>query len=476
MRYKIFISGVQKELKTERRQIKKFIENHALFGEYFEIFLFEDLPAKTQAPQSVYLNEVRKSDIYLVIIGREYGSIVSNDTSATELEYNQAKKHKKEILAYILGNDDVRRESKTKQFITKIRKADTGHCCKRFTYLSELENHVHNSLLDFLREEGIVGKSEFDRAICHGSSFRDLDQEKIHWFLRLAKEKRSFPAEKMSSIKNAFVHLNLLRGNRLTNAAVCLFSKNVKKFHLQSEVKCLHFYGTKIEKPFASYRIYDGTLFEQIDQTVSFVLSCLRLPVVQQSGTAQVSRPLEIPKFVITEAIVNAIAHRDYNSNGAVQIMVFADRVEIWNPGRLSSQLTIERLKKPHTSYPFNPLIAEILYLADYIQKAGSGTIEMIKQCRDHKIPDPKFSYSNREFRVVMKRKPLVSPVKEKTTQKTTQKILALIKNNPNITRQELAQALSLSENGIKFHLRNLKANNFLRRIGPDKGGHWEVL
>jgi len=64
----------------------------------------------------------------------------------------------------------------------------------------------------------------------------------------------------------------------------------------------------------------------------------------------------------------------------------------------------------------------------------------------------------------------------EKTTQKTTQKILALLRQNPHMTREELAKAVGISEAGIKFNLNKMKKQNLLKRVGPDKGGHWEVV
>ena len=72
-KYKIFISGVQKELKAERRAVKDFILGDVLLSEYFDVFLFEDAPAKSRPAKSVYLGEVRESDIYIGILGRQYG-------------------------------------------------------------------------------------------------------------------------------------------------------------------------------------------------------------------------------------------------------------------------------------------------------------------------------------------------------------------------------------------------------------------
>lgn len=109
--------------------------------------------------------------------------------------------------------------------------------------------------------------------------------------------------------------------------------------------------------------------------------------------------------FAIHEAIVNAVAHRDYNTTAGIQVMVFTDRLEIWNSGGLPNQLSINDLKKPHTSYPNNPLLAGVLYLANYIQKAGSGIPEMVKQCKEQGLPEPEFkSIRGLEFTTILAR------------------------------------------------------------------------
>ena len=74
-KYKIFISGVQKELKRERRAIKAYILNDVLFSEYFNVFLFEDIPAKGKSSENLYLGEVDKCGIYIGVFGNEYGSV-----------------------------------------------------------------------------------------------------------------------------------------------------------------------------------------------------------------------------------------------------------------------------------------------------------------------------------------------------------------------------------------------------------------
>ena len=103
----------------------------------------------------------------------------------------------------------------------------------------------------------------------------------------------------------------------------------------------------------------------------------------------------EIPKDVLTEAIVNAVANRDYMSNGSVQVMLFADWLEVWNPGSLPTSSTLEKLREPHNSVPENPLLAESLYLARYIERMGTGTLDMIRRCVYAGLPEPGFAVTD---------------------------------------------------------------------------------
>lgn len=64
----------------------------------------------------------------------------------------------------------------------------------------------------------------------------------------------------------------------------------------------------------------------------------------------------------------------------------------------------------------------------------------------------------------------------QKTTQKTVQKILDILRGNPRITRTYLAEIVGITDNGIKYHLNNLEKKGVIRRVGPDKGGHWEII
>lgn len=249
-----------------------------------------------------------------------------------------------------------------------------------------------------LAKESGYEKTYWDEQICERATVKDIDTERMKWFLQKAKTKRNYPLDEDTPLTDALIHLDLLGDEKLTNAALLLFGKNPQSFFLQAEVKCLHFHGTEVGKPFGTYHIYKSSIFQQVDNALDFVLARLKRPVIAEPGKPTTKRPYEIPEFVVREALVNATAHRDYYSTASVQVMVFADRVEIWNPGHLPAQLTLDDLKKSHPSIPLNPLIAESLYLTKYIEKAGSGTIEMIKQCRENSLPEPEFEQKMGSF------------------------------------------------------------------------------
>lgn len=478
MKHKIFISSVQTEFKRERPSIYEWIMQDSLLKEYFKVVLFEKFPAKSASAKKAYLEEVRNCDIFLLILGNEYGSIIKETKSAIEIEFHQAIKFYKHILIYIRGNEDNRRHARVRALIKEIENPERGYIYRRFTSAPELKNYIYESLIDYLREKGIVGKTVFDQRACEGASLDDVNEGKLEWFLRTAQISRRFALDPGTPAKDAFVHLNLLTSDKLTNAAVLLFGKNPKKFHAQAEVKCIQFPGTEIQQPFSSYHIYTYNLFEQIDKAMAFVLDSIRLPMIPRERMSRVQRFPEIPDFVIREAIVNAVAHRDYNNTGAVQVMIFIDRVEVWNPGGLPPQLTIEALKKPHTSYPNNPLLAEVLYLANYIQKAGSGTLKMIQECRSNGLPEPEFlSILGKEFHVIIPRDIYSESMLLKLGLNERQlKAVKYVKEKGKITNRDYQNLTGISKPMATIDLRHLVEKGVLIKKGISGRGTEYIL
>ena len=308
---------------------------------------------------------------------------------------------------------------------------------------------MYAALIQYLEEHDLIRTGPFDSAPCRKAKLDDLDEDKIALFVRSAKKSRGFPLAENSSTTDILTHLNLLDAGRVTHAAILLFGKKPQRFLISSEIKCAHFHGTVVAKPIPSYQVYKGTVFELVDQAVDFVLSKINLWVGTRETSTQVPVAYEIPREVVAEAIVNAVAHRDYTSNGSVQVMLFADRLEVWNPGTLPASLTIEKLRHPHGSVPHNPLLAEPLYLTKYIERMGTGTGDMIHRCQKIGLPEPQFSISD-GFVTTIWRKPFRdNAVVGQVTGEVTGEVAEEIKRtvlviDKNMKRVEIQHALGL--------------------------------
>jgi len=188
----------------------------------------------------------------------------------------------------------------------------------------------------------------------------------------------------------------------------------------------------------------------------------------------------EIPPEVIEEAVVTAIAHRDYNSTASVQVMLFKDRLEVRNPGQLPSQLSIDDLKKDHSSYPKNPLIADAFYYTRYIERMGTGIQDMTRRCAEYGLPEPEFKIRDGFVAIIYRKKGLAfEKVGEKVGEKVTgnqRKILSCIADSPYMSALEMADVVGISSRKIEENLAKLKSKGIIERVGPDKGGYWKIL
>jgi hypothetical protein len=395
MTERVFISSVQKELAEERRAIRDYLRGDPLLRRFFDVFLFEDLPASDRRADDVYLDEVGRCAIYIGLFGQEYGNENSAGVSPTEREFDQATALGKTRFSFVKGAEDAGRHPKMRALIGK---AGAQLIRRRFTGIADLTGALYASLVEHLERTGRLRTKPFDAALCPDATLADISEDKLKWFLGLARRERQYPLREDAPVADALSHLNLLDGGQPSHAAVLLFARQPQRFLITSEVKCMHFHGTEVNKPIPSYQIYRGTVFELVDQAVDFVMSKVARAVGTRALGPQAPVEYELPREAVAEAIVNAVAHRDYASNASVQVSLFADRLEVWNPGELPPALTIAQLRRPHASIPRNPLIAEPMFLARYAEKAGSGILDMIARFRKAGLPAPQFRQEGGQF------------------------------------------------------------------------------
>ncbi len=314
-------------------------------------------------------------------------------------------------------------------------------------------------------------KLRWDTEICRQAKLSDISVKKLKVFLKAA-------GLRYDSTRNALGKLKLLSGGKLLNAAMILFAKNPQNFFPNAKLRCAVFNRTDTSY-IVDRKEFEGDLFHLIEKAEEYILEHIHIGM-RVEGLRRIDVP-EIDKEAVREAIINAFCHRDYREYDSVNIAVFKDRVEIRNPGLLYGDLTIEKITSKMVSERRNELIAELFHRIHFIEKWGRG-IRLILS----REPDTRFEEVGTHFIVTFKRKGVsggesaVLDTAQKSTQKkaqkSTQKILEIIAQNKFVTRAELAPQVGLSESGVKKQLRKLQNEGILKRIGPDKGGHWEII
>ncbi|TRZ78536.1 MAG: DUF4062 domain-containing protein [Deltaproteobacteria bacterium] len=470
MKFKIFISSVQKEFQQTRKDLKAFLLGDAVLHRFIsEVFLFEELPAKDRRADEVYLEQVKHCDIYLGIFGYEYGQEDQGGISPTEREYDYAGKLGRIRLIYVWGADEKQRADKMKML---VRKAGNELIRRRVENVSALTAEVYASLIDYLDGKGALRVPPFDTSPCENATLRHLSRKRVEWFLDTARRERAFPLKPNTSTQALLTHLNLLEQGKPTHAAVLLFGANPQRFHRTAETKCIHCHGIEYRRPFASLQVYGGDLFVQADQSLDFVLGKINRAIGTRADGITAPATYELPPDAIGEAIVNAIAHRDYFSNASVEVRLFADRLEVWNPGRLPGTLTLDSLRVDHPSVPYNPLIAESLYLARYIERVGSGTQTMIELCQDAGLPEPQFEQRSGFFVVTLWRDWLTERVIAKLglNDRQTQAVVYL-KTHQEITNSIYQSEFQASKRTASRDMEDMITKGIAEKVGTTGKG-----
>ncbi len=393
MKYKLFISANQKELREERFAIKEVITQNSTLCGFFDVFLFEDVPAKGKSAVSTYLKNIADSDVYVCIIAMKYGDKGSDGLSATEREYRHflKTKSKAEILAFIKGSqaEDKKRESDTQNFLNDIK---SNYIYKRFKNTDELKTQVLNSLISFLDEKGEFSKGPFDKNLRKDLGYDAIDEKTVKDFLQNRAVKLNVNIPKIS-IKDFLVNtLKIVKkvDSELypTNAALLFFGKEPTQYISHHEIRIARFKGVDRTQTIDSQEI-KGAIYRMLDEIELFFKRNTRL-----ANKIVEFKRVDIPEYpfeAIREAVINAIAHRDYNRRGApIMISIFDDRIEVRNPGGLLPGLNIKKLEGNHATR--NESICGIFHETLDMERFGTGIDKMKKLMKAHGLSAPEFS------------------------------------------------------------------------------------
>lgn len=341
-----------------------------------------------------------------------------------------------------------------------------------------------------------------DEGIVAGSSVTDLDEELFVSFLRKRYGER-FPQSAVDmSLSDVLPLLGMTRdigamlrslglsdGKELTLAGLLLFGKNPQQFRPVFTVKCVSFFGNEIEgNDYRDREEYSGALPRIQKGVMEFLLRNLRK--IQSADGFNSSPVLELPRAALDEVIVNALVHRDYFVSAPVRVLLFDNRLEVLSPGRLPNSLTIENIKAG-ISVSRNPVIHSVgQHLLPYTG-LGSGVRRVLELCaaefhNDEEgslfgvtLPRPsgEDAFSVRESTVAyrVERSANLEQYWNRSGPVNGEIILRALRETPAVTAKELSQRLGITEDGVRYHLKNLKRTGSIRRVGSARSGYWVV-
>ncbi|PIU67983.1 MAG: hypothetical protein COS84_02460, partial [Armatimonadetes bacterium CG07_land_8_20_14_0_80_40_9] len=293
-------------------------------------------------------------------------------------------------------------------------------------------------------------------------------------FIKKANIERGLDINPNLPMKEALMRLKFIKDGKLTNSAILLFCNNPQDFFIQSEVKCVRFKGTGVTGVMIDMKNIGGNLIDQIIETEKFIFSNISLRAWIEEGKIERQEKWEYPPKAIREALVNAIAHRDYRSSSKVQVRIFDDRIEFWNPGRLPDGWTVETLKRKHESKPFNPLIASAFFWIKYIEEVGTGTNKIIDWCKEWELPEPDFEYTETSL-VVTLRKPRLTEEYLKTLDfnKRQLKAIKYVAGQGSIDRKTYCDICSVKKGVASKELSEMVERGIFRVEGKGRTTHY---
>jgi len=311
-----------------------------------------------------------------------------------------------------------------------------------------------------------------------GADINSIDLQKVEQFIAKVNiiKRFSLPLNPV----NALIKLNLLQKKTPSNAAMVLFSKANLRYNV-------HIGRFKTPSLIIADKMINGNLFDVLEESMQTIIGHLKFAFEITGKTTQRTEIPEYPLDALRELMVNALIHRDYQSPTDIQIRVYDNSITFFNPSGLYGNITEEELKTDsYQASTRNKQIAEAFYLTNDIEKYGSGFIRIRKAIADY--PTMKFEFHNlghgflTEFNYEKQKTSLnihdVIENGKKTARKRQEngkKIIDKIKESSDISIVELAEILGLSIKTVRTNIDKLKQNGKLTRIGPDKGGHWQV-
>lgn len=238
------------------------------------------------------------------------------------------------------------------------------------------------SLNEFLLKKS--GKT-WDDVIEPRASFDEIDKKIVNTFLKASENAGRLPENEALTLPELFEKLRLTENGQLKRSALILFGKDPGKFYPNTFVKIGRFGKDDADLKFQETE--EGNLIVLLQAVLNQLNHKFLTRPIEFEGMHRIEKG-EYPVAAIREMLLNALVHRNY-MGAPIQIRVYDDKISIWNEGTLPDGLTLDALKRSHSSRPRNPIIADVCFKGGYIDAWGRGTIKIIDTCKQAELPEP---------------------------------------------------------------------------------------
>ena len=345
------------------------------------------------------------------------------------------------------------------------------------------------------------GERYYEDTAVYDATVDDIDMAAVERYTELIGYTKS--AKQYLHENNSFITTNAKREEQVSVACILLFGKYPQKFFPRGRTRFIRYKGTE-ERVGAEMNVikdvaFEGTILDQVKATIAYLETQVEEHTfLGQHGQFVTHR--DYPKFVIQEMVVNACCHRAYNIKGTeIQIKMFDNRLVFESPGRLPGTVKPSNIR--HTHFSRNPKIAQFLKAYDYVKEFGEGVDRVCRELEANGTPHLSFHLDDFILKItvpkvterVIEKDVKVTEKVIKTHQEVIEKVIEkavalnekltenrisiinLIIENPYISKSELSKHVGISENSISRNIEAMR-DKYLRRVGPNKGGFWEII
>ena len=325
-------------------------------------------------------------------------------------------------------------------------------------------------LMDFLQRKS--GRT-WDEISNIDFDINSISKTTVFKFINNAKEKLPSIWEEKDP-RNILEKLYLVKNNKISNAGILLFGKELQKYFIHSKIKIGKF---KNDADIEKQDIVERNLLRQVNDCLDILTTkYLNRNIKYSADKVERIDELEYPIEALRESVLNAIVHRDYTISSDILIRVYSEKIVIMNPGSLPSELTIESLKSTHVSKPRNPYIADVFQKAGYIESWGRGTNKIIKACLDAGLPEPEFKNENNVFTITLFNDQLTEDkLTELGLNKRLIKAVLFVKKNKKITNKQHRDLNNIERTQATNDLSNLVAAGIFEQMGFGRGSYYQL-